>query len=47
MNWQRFNKVSSFSGETSGIVKKKFYYYRGVAEQSLSGGNSESFIYRG
>jgi hypothetical protein len=46
MNWQRFNKVSSFSGETSGIVKKN-YYYRGVAEQSLSGGNSESFIYRG
>ncbi|MGU0198900.1 hypothetical protein ACVXHY_25665, partial [Enterobacter roggenkampii] len=24
MNWQRFNKVSSFSGETSGIVKKNF-----------------------
>lgn len=24
MNWQRFNKVSSVSGETSGIVKKTF-----------------------
>ncbi len=24
MNWQRFNKVSSFSGETSGIIKKNF-----------------------
>ncbi|SWL43546.1 Conserved putative membrane protein [Klebsiella pneumoniae] len=45
MNWQRFNKVSSFSGETSGIVKKNFIITAALLSSLfLAAGNDSNLL---